>query len=479
MKKIYLLILLAVSMSFGLTVIGYPEDLNQISSNGGLFYPAFNISTQRSNGVNGFKVYLYFSNDKAGEQPALEVLDVAASNAAKKVERQRATSHVYRVMMDYSHKKVPSNDIFPSYAFPHFYAYINSANIQKHALRPYPWGKSYHNIVVESKDGEILYGKHPNYRSRVGLLSKDASVCKSGGYIYDKSPDPDVVIELNTEKNSKISGSKPNGVSISGRYVRFQYCVFEYDELPRVSYDYAVLKLDEECPVGSQPFKRHHDTKDKGSNKGYGPLWPNSIGSNADLEFCFVPKDPNSTLVYPFDFTYKNDYNTSVFANVYNKTNLVHSTVLVDDENSNNKNSWNFYGADKDIVARIKRIVNDNDHNTTYHVITRINPNLSKSAADIAESPISAEQPLVVAAPLAPAIKGLDRSAVAVELKSEGKVKVSIVNVNGSVIANIAQESLQPGVHQIKWNSGMVPSGRYIVKIEQNGMVNAKNVILK
>jgi hypothetical protein len=47
------------------------------------------------------------------------------------------------------------------------------------------------------------------------------------------------------------------------------------------------------------------------------------------------------------------------------------------------------------------------------------------------------------------------------------------------VIANIAEKNLQPGVHQVKWNSGMVPGGRYVVKIEQNGMVDAKNVILK
>ena len=47
------------------------------------------------------------------------------------------------------------------------------------------------------------------------------------------------------------------------------------------------------------------------------------------------------------------------------------------------------------------------------------------------------------------------------------------------LIVGIAQENLQPGVHFVKWNSGIVPNGRYIVKIEQNGMVSAKNVILK
>ena len=58
-------------------------------------------------------------------------------------------------------------------------------------------------------------------------------------------------------------------------------------------------------------------------------------------------------------------------------------------------------------------------------------------------------------------------------------MKVSIVGVNGAVIANVSEKNLQAGVHQIKWNAGMAPSGRYVVKVEQNGMVNAKNVILK
>lgn len=143
-----------------------------------------------------------------------------------------------------------------------------------------------------------------------------------------------------------------------------------------------------------------------------------------------------------------------------------------------NENEWYYKNVPTHLQSAFQNIMKGSNY-TVYNVIKWTGSSLSRSAAEVAESPISADQPLVVAAPLAPAIKGLDRSAVAVELKSEGKVKVSIVNVNGSVIANIAQESLQPGIHQIKWNSGMVPSGRYIVKIEQNGMVNAKNVILK
>ena len=114
--------------------------------------------------------------------------------------------------------------------------------------------------------------------------------------------------------------------------------------------------------------------------------------------------------------------------------------------------------------------------NTTYHIVTRVKPNVAKSA-EVADNSVSSAY--VAAAPLAPAIKGLNRTSVAVELKSAGNVKVSIVNIRGAVVASIAQENLQAGAHQLQWNAAMVPSGRYVVKIEQNGMVNAKNVILK
>ena len=481
MKKIYLLILLVVSMSFGRIELIANWD-EQTTPEGSIFVPNFRISSQGA-GVNGFKVYAYFSNDEAGEVPNLAVTDL---NGAKSITIEPKSSHVYRVVLDFSNTKIPANGYFPSYSghtIALFDAYINKANVANHALRPYPWGKNFHNIVVESKDGKVLFGKHPNLSSRVGILSK--SGCNnSGGFYYSDKKFWDAVIRINSEKKdnkSKISGPQPHGVSVSGRDVSFEFCIYEYDELPKVSYDYVVLRMDEQCPVGSYSFRRHHDTEDSyGSNFSFGPLWPSSVGSNVDLEFCFVPRDPKSTRMYPFD---ELSSNTSIFANV-SRANLALSSVHVDDEDSDNENSWYYYGLSKNkanekaIIDRIQNIMSGGN-NTTYFIVTKVNSSLSKSAAEVADAPISAGETLVAAVPHAPAIKGLNRSAVSVELKSEGNVKVSIVNANGSVIANIAQENLQAGVHQIKWNSGMVPSGRYIVKVEQNGMVNARNVVLK
>ena len=484
MKKMLSLVLAAASMSFALTVIGSPD--NQTSSDGGVFAPQFRFSTGRSLGVDGFKAYVYFSNDRANEMPVLIKEAHAYAQAAKKIELQKVSSHVYRVMMDFSNTSIPANSIFPPSPTVFFRAMITDASATTHALRPYIWGKNFRNIVVESLDGEILDGgPHPNLHSRVGVLAKNASTCKSGGIYFNTTvPLPDVMFSIESESDdcaSRIIGPKPNGISVSSNRVFFQYCIFEYDELPRVSYDYAVLRLDDQCPVGSYPFRRTHDTEDDwGQNFVYGPVWPNSVGSNADFEYCFVPKDPNSTKVYPFDMTYTNDYNTSVFANV-NKTGLAQSTLYVDDEDSNNDNSWYYYGLSKNkanekaIIDRMQNIMSGSK-NTTYHIVTRVNPNAAKSA-EVADNSVSSAY--VAAVPLAPAIKGLNRSVVSVELKSAGDAKISVVNVNGAQIANVVEKNLQPGVHQVKWNSGMVPSGRYIVKIEQNGMVNAKNVILK
>ena len=477
MKKIYLIILLAVSMSFAIKTV--MEDFSQGSCSE--FSPVFNISTARTNGVNGFKVYVYFSVDSENDKP--ELLTKRINIDQKRVRMDPVTSHVYKVTLDYSDYNLPSNDrLFTGgELFRPFTVTLKNGSVT-HCLRPYPWGKNHHNFVIESKNRTVLEGKHPNFRSRIGLPTTSPSQCE-GGSSSAYPNEPTIYIRLDTEDSDgatkiKKGDKSPNGITLSNSSIRFTYCVYEFSELPRAPYDYAVLKLDEQCPTGTYPVKRHHDCENSNpDNQGFGPMWPNKIGSDADLEYCFVPKASNSTLVYPFAGLLSNATKTSIFANVSN-SNLAHSEIYIDDENKKNKNSWNYYNAGW-LKDRIEAIMSG-DKNTYYHVVKWKGTYLNKSAdVEVAESPISVENSLVAAVPQAPAIKGLDRSAVAVELKSEGNVKISIVNVNGSVIANIAQESLQPGVHQIKWNSGMVPSGRYIVKIEQNGMVNAKNVILK
>ena len=325
-----------------------------------------------------------------------------------------------------------------------------------------------------------------SFGAKIGVL-KNTGSC----------PGDQVLIDLDVEDDDNNTGVKsgdpnPPGISLGG-HAKFTYCVLNVNTLTRVPYSYFVLRLGNKCPTGSYAFSHHHDTEDSRNRNSYsGNISPSVVTKNATLEYCYVPANPNSTVKYPVDIKY------GVFSRGSSKIKkIAHSEVYIDDEDSNNKNSTDFHFGASDLVSQdIDHSLEfpeaialsnfmldiysllltswDNLHNTNYHVIK-----WTGTQNDLKKSSVAEELPMVAAAPAAPAIKGLNRTSVAVELKSAGNVNVSIVNINGAVVANIAQENLQAGVHQLQWNAAMVPSGRYVVKIEQNGMVNAKNVILK
>ena len=480
----------------------------------------YTIHNNTGKKIKGFKFYHYFNAQPSGKFKVKVYhyfhayrVDRGAiyrdeSIQPDSIKIQRLSAIQYRAILYYKNVVIPSGTRFPEEgAF-----YVRIASNEKVNGKKVPvtgWAKEGHQLqgfVITDPSGTVLYGpelnkngkkKYPSIDKsrRVGVLSK-YDTCPGyyteDSYYNDSDPHPKrdtLTITLDAENTNpgtrvedkdgnKLGTNKIVGVTVTNtsKRVKFKYCAIDTVALPQARYDYAVLSLDSLCPEGSYRFARRHDTEDnENANASTGQIWPNNVkygDKDAMLYYCFVPKNSSAPNIHPF-----NDAGFAVFGKRTDSF-VDYLKLRIDDEDSNNVSSWNWYDAPSDIKSRIRKFMKSDTNFTWYYVIQQIG-SLSKSTADIAESPISAEQPLVVAAPLAPAIKGLDRSAVAVELKSEGKVKVSIVNVNGSVIANIAQESLQPGVHQIKWNSGMVPSGRYIVKIEQNGMVNAKNVILK
>ena len=326
------------------------------------------------------------------------------------------------------------------------------------------------------------------FGARVGVLKKNANDQCSEQILIDLDVEDD-------DNNTGVKSGDPNppGINLSGGHAKFTYCVLNVNTLTRVPYSYFVLRLGNKCPTGSYAFSHHHDTEDSRNRNSYsGNISPNVVNKNATLEYCYVPANPNSTVKYPVDIKY------GVFSRGSSKIKkIAHSEVYIDDEDSKNKNSTDFHFEASDLVSQdidhslefpeAIAVYNfmmdiysllltswDNLHNTNYHVIK-----WTGTQNDLKKSSVAEELPMVAAAPAAPAIKGLNRTSVAVELKSAGNVKVSIVNIRGAVVASIAQENLQAGAHQLQWNAAMVPSGRYVVKIEQNGMVNAKNVILK
>lgn len=344
-----------------------------------------------------------------------------------------------------------------------------------------------------------------SYATKIGVLKADKN------FKCNKEITLDLDVEDSSNKTGVKDGTDPNppGISLGG-HAKFTYCVIDAYDMPKVPYDYVVLRMDSRCPAGAYPFARYHDTEDSNnanSPKNSDATKPSVITDNATLEYCFVPKTKGSKNKYPkFD---SNGHKYGVFANTTG-TNIAHSKIYIDDEDRQTKVrsktcTWGWYyieaygrheykckysysmrnGNDwlwergnwtfpEEYKSDLDKIMTG-DENTTYHTIRWT----ANSTSGMLAKSVDALDASVSAMPVSATIRGLDRSNITVELQTAGNAKISVMNVNGAVVANIAQENLMPGVHQVKWNSGIVPNGVYIVKVVHNGMVNSKRVILK
>ena len=454
MKKICLLCLLAISMGFAsLKVEGY-FCLEENS---------FQVVNQNGKKIQGFKLVLY--RDVRDASRGVKIAS-NSSLAGAKTSIERLSARVYKIELDFSNTTIPAGGTFPS---ADKYLSVNLADLNDKVFPPRAFARCAYErqeapFIVVVSSGKILWGEHTPVPSekRIGLLKKNSDTECSNVSIYLDTED--------SKNDNGIEGNKnPPGITVDRAGVKFTYCVEYVRSLPQISYDYAVLQLDKECPSGSYSFMRHHDTEDsRNKNSKTGDIWPSVVGNNADLQYCFVPKKDGSTEKFPFSQEY------GVFANPsVTITNVDHSRIKVDDEDSKNANSWKYYGKANDYQARISKIIEDGS-NTFYHTVKWNGKSLKKEA-----NMVVVEQAAPAAQPLSPEVKGFDHSAVTVELKSAGSVNVSIVNLKGAVVANITRENLQPGFHSLEWHSGIVPNGRYVVTVKQNGLVSAKNVILK
>ncbi|WP_294960462.1 hypothetical protein [uncultured Fibrobacter sp.] len=344
------------------------------------------------------------------------------------------------------------------------------------------------------KDDTGLPAMSSLWRAPVGVIKVDdkASCQKTFTITLDAE---------NKNNNTKVIAGSSNhpGISLGGT-VSFNYCVIEGANIPKARYDYVVLRKGRYCPAGTYPFARYHDLEDtdnKNSPKNKASVvWPSVVDDNARLEYCFVPQKSGGK-AYPFSASY------GVFAANPSMSNIIYTEFRIDDEDSGpcvkedwpaapsdgsaiepecveygNNNAWYWYGASSDIQKRIKNIIRDKNHDTYFRYIHWNGKSLSKSA-EVVEAPAVGEIAPSAAVSLSPEIKGFDHSAVTVEIKSAGKIVVSIMNIRGDVVATVSQDNLLPGIHMVKWNSGVVPNGRYVVAVKQNGKISAKNVILK
>ena len=314
---------------------------------------------------------------------------------------------------------------------------------------------------------------------RIGVLSKDCSIY--GVYNGDRQKDG-VMFALDTEDSndaSAVSTNDPNSskpVFLSGGKMVFFYCAITLleDNIPRTPFDYIVLRLDSQCPSGTYPFSRYHDTQDHGSNFNNSPLlWPSVIGeSTAELKYCFVPKNPNSKLKHPFQ-----NYNSpevppryGVFTSIspissYHYYYLIH----VEDEDSNNQTKF-IWGKELEkntaLQNRVQQIIYGKD-NTYYRAILwpgAVSYTLPKMAnAENIDTP-KAELKSGSAE-----IKSADYNTIVFELKSAGNTKISIRNINGTEVAKIneIEKVSKPGrrVYTAAEDIPTIKSGRGMVII--------------
>lgn len=458
---------------------------------------SYTIHNNTGSDIPGFKFYHYFNAPPSKNFNArlyhffyakrsdrgIVMKDYGIQPREIKIERLSAVQ--YRVLLDFSNTTIHAGENFPLEGA----MYIRMESTDPDAPLTYvsDWARPGHELsgfAITSKSGTVLYGPELNNNGtkvyptvdnarRVGLLTDDPELCQNEkAYSW---------IMMDTEDNNPythfMSSPRPYGISIyPNGNLGFSYCAQAFTSMPKVAFDYVVLKMDTTCPSGSYEFARIHDTENNNNNDTHtGDIWPSIAEAglvDMSLEYCLVTKNTSSTKDYPVN------KNFSVFAKVENNSNISQSFLYIDDEDSDNHNDWDWrdMSSSSSMQQKVNNIIFASGIDTKMYAIKWIGGGLAKSEAKVVMDNKSATTTEISHAP---AIRGFDHSAVSVELQSAGYAKVTIANVKGAVVARVVKEGLQPGVHQIQWNSGIVPNGRYIVTVEHNGKIAARNVILR
>lgn len=76
-------------------------------------------------------------------------------------------------------------------------------------------------------------------------------------------------------------------------------------------------------------------------------------------------------------------------------------------------------------------------------------------------------------------LKGFSRKAIAFTLKTAGTAVVKVSDPSGEVVATVRVDDAAAGFNSVAWNSENVPSGRYMVSIEQSFGIAGKFAVLK
>jgi hypothetical protein len=59
-----------------------------------------------------------------------------------------------------------------------------------------------------------------------------------------------------------------------------------------------------------------------------------------------------------------------------------------------------------------------------------------------------------------------------------GMVKVSVYDISGKEVATLVNEKLQPGVYEVRFDAGILPSGIYFYRMQTENFTETNSMIL-
>ena len=166
------------------------------------------------------------------------------------------------------------------------------------------------------------------------------------------------------------------------------------------------------------------------------------------------------------------------------------TSMLVKDFNAEDVTAW--YGDKKEFNAQeLETFANGTETNKQLLAVLSRGTVVAKDAEKVsaknlnavfvqkAEEFVPKAQPNKTAKSNGAVLKGFSRNAIAFTLKTGGTTTVKVTGPNGEVVATVVVENAPAGFNSVAWNSDEVPSGRYMVSIEQSFGVSGKFAVLK
>lgn len=212
------------------------------------------------------------------------------------------------------------------------------------------------------------------YDDNVGIIPDAPGLCPANSQR--------VWVDMDTEDRNNASWASPwtGATQTTGNSTRLEFCKVDGERFRRLTesesykYRYAVLKLDQNCPVGSVTFSRYFDNEDNNpQNSNSGNIWPSSQGRNTELQFCLFRKDPYRadrnqgirtmmsfpSLGVPYGVFVDADFDSQFLA-----PGTPRGALYMDDEDSSNEN--NYWAPDSNIAAEAQRIISHGSNTYLY-----------------------------------------------------------------------------------------------------------------